>query len=986
MLRPSKTKNKTVSKNGIVLGVDRSIRTIILLMATLLFFMFITYFWMTRHTENTYQIDLPNHQLSTLFLSDLHKMQQALSAFPHDAQLNLEAFNTTKKNLDDTLSSLLLLNQGKNTDLDKIDLYYQQYIQQINVQIIDRFSAGNKTEAINELKLINKHEYPALEMALSRLLMNNNNNISALSSKDRRHYILLLKEISQQINLYLNYYLVTDKNIDSNFSELENRFTNYLNLLTINARDDKDKINLDIIKQNFNKLVERFSSIEIAHSPDSNIALNTALNHIKENYFLPLKNNINTFIQTSHTHNQAKVNQLQYIHHFAPYIFLSLFCVLIFITYWMKRNISRRFIQPIAVLGNQINQLADGNTNIAPMRTTYIKELDSMAQALEQFKAHLFSKEQDHEQMIYQKEQMDLSRVRHAQHLTTSTQEIHVPLNGLIGTLTSLQQTPLSPSQRSLTNSAKQTATSISHLVNDITDFAYHDTEKMKLNNRPLDLRQLAENVLENLYPVAMEKNVSLSLYMPPNFDSALVGDQLRIQQLLSNLVNNAINFSGNRSQKGQVSINIQNNADENQQAQIHLMVRDNGIGMPSVQSEDIFAPFTQGKNAKKHNIDGIGMGLTLCKNIATLMQGKIQVTSSKNKGATFDVFFHLQKNNAKQQSSEKQFQALAAPLREKQCLIVLQASPLKTVLTQYLKALSIPHLSYSLTQIEDIPRDQEQSALIITNEVKVMSSPSLKNHAGIKILQLTERTLSEETETNGTKYVLSCAPLKLSELLQTLRHIMEIESLEPTLLPLNKHDDEEKGESGDGNAKHDETLSLLNTGLTSQEISFTSFDPNKKEEVAEKWLLPDADAMIVKGNAHKTAPREDKKLPTQQSEHLDLNVINTLFLDNKSLYLSSLKQFHQFCSDELPSFSLLPSSENMQLIKQKARRYKTASRSIGAYGISERCHTIEMDIIKEKDTLEDNISLLHQEVERSLPIISSVIQDIEEELNTLNK
>ncbi len=976
MLRPSETKKRTVSKDGIVCKVDRSIKAIIWLMVTLLLLMFTTYFLMTRHAEKTYQIDLPSRQLSTSFLSDLHKMHQTLLGFTHDALLSLDTFNVTKKKLDVTLSSLLQLNNDKHSMLEKIDLNYQQYIQQIHLQIIDRFSAGNKTEATNQLKLINNNEHPKLEVALSRLLANNNKKSSALSNKDRRHYILLLKEISQHIHLYLNYYLVTNKNIDIDFSELENRFSNYLNLLTINARDDKDKINLDSIKQNFNQLLKRFSSIEIAHSPDSNIALNAALDHIQKNHFIPLKNEINTFIQTSNTQNQTKVNQLQFVHQFAPYVFTSLFFIAVFFAYWMKRNIVRRYAQPITLLSNQIDHLADGNTNIAPMQTTHVKEFDRMAQALVQFKAHLFSREQDHEQMIYQKEQADLSRAKHAKHLTTSSQEILTPLNGLIGTLASLQRTPLSPTQTTLANSVKETASSISHLVKDIVDFAYHDTGKMKLNTRPLDLRQLAENVIENLHPVAMEKNVSLSLYIPPNFDTALVGDKVRLQQMMANLVNNAINFSGNRNQKGQVSINIQTATHEHHQGQIQLTVRDNGIGIPSQQSDDIFAPFTQGENAKTFNIHGIGMGLSICQNIADLMNGKIQVTSSKDKGATFEVFFSLQKDKARQKNSEKAFLKLAAPLKEKQCLIILQASPLKTVLTQYMNALNIPYLSYSHTQVEARTLPQKQCGVLITNEPNIISSPSLKNQSDMKIIQLTEGIFDKDTKQTVSEFMLTSAPLKLSDLLHSLRKAFNVESIEI-------------GSENESVFTEKEEIKPINAPPHSQQISLASVETKQAEKITEMWLPPSHDAMVLKEKEkekeQKKKTQQDQKMLSLQSEHLDLSVISTLFLDNKSQYLSSLKQFRQIFSNELLSFSQAPTTETLQLLKQKARRYKTSSRSIGAYGISERCHTIEMDIIKENDTLNDSIMSLQQEVERSLPVISSVIKYIEKELNAKN-
>lgn len=226
--------------------------------------------------------------------------------------------------------------------------------------------------------------------------------------------------------------------------------------------------------------------------------------------------------------------------------------------------------------------------------------------------------------------------------LATISHEIRTPLNGVIGMAEVLENTELLDYQKDMTGIIRKSAASLMEIIEDILDFSKIEAGKMDISSSAIDVRMIAEDVCAMQQSIATENDVELSISIDPHIPSELVGDGLRLRQVLTNLVNNAIKFSGNQEQTGKVLVSAavsEDAADGNNspaQVIVEFHVQDNGIGMGSETQRELFEPFTQADASTSRKYGGTGLGLTISQRLANLMHGNITVTSEPGKGATF--------------------------------------------------------------------------------------------------------------------------------------------------------------------------------------------------------------------------------------------------------------------------------------------------------------------------------------------------------------
>ncbi len=222
--------------------------------------------------------------------------------------------------------------------------------------------------------------------------------------------------------------------------------------------------------------------------------------------------------------------------------------------------------------------------------------------------------------------------------LATMSHEIRTPMNGVVGMVEVLHQSSLKGYQVEMVELIRESAYSLLGIINDILDFSKIEADRLELESAPMSVADMVEKVCAMLDHLAEKKKVELTLFVDPKIPSEVLGDAGRLRQVLINLGNNAIKFSGGLERSGRVSMRALLVERNLEQVVVEISIADNGIGMDEQTLSTLFTPFTQADVTTTRRFGGTGLGLAIALHLVELMDGEISVQSVLGQGSTFTV------------------------------------------------------------------------------------------------------------------------------------------------------------------------------------------------------------------------------------------------------------------------------------------------------------------------------------------------------------
>lgn len=315
----------------------------------------------------------------------------------------------------------------------------------------------------------------------------------------------------------------------------------------------------------------------------------------------------------------------------------------------LKKIENHHFDTPISI--NSAGEVGEIERGCAYLQKQYLnktEELQNTIQELnhnvetasEDLQQNLVSLEEKNIELMLEKKKTEEKGRQKSEFIANMSHEIRTPMNAIIGFTNVLLESKLDPLQLDYVKTIKSSSQDLLQIINDVLDYSKIDAGKLLLDCIPVDLRACIDEVVILASPIAHKKGIDLipstDIFVP----KTLLGDPLRIKQILTNLINNAIKFT----EKGHVLIESSIEEEKEDSYLVSISINDTGTGIAKEDQAKLFHAFTQADTSITRRFGGSGLGLIICKQLAEAMQGRISLTSELHKGTTFIIKIKLEK------------------------------------------------------------------------------------------------------------------------------------------------------------------------------------------------------------------------------------------------------------------------------------------------------------------------------------------------------
>ncbi len=431
----------------------------------------------------------------------------------------------------------------------------------------------------------------------------------------------------------------------------------------------------------------------------------------------------------------------------------------------------------------ELDMLKNGINSMAMSLAAYHEE---MQQNIDQATSDL---RETLEQMEIQNVELDLAKKRaqeavriKSEFLANMSHELRTPLNGVIGFTRQTLKTPLSPTQRDYLQTIERSGNNLLSIINDVLDFSKLEAGKLILEAIPFALRATLDDVIVLLAQTAHEKGLEITLDVQQDVPERVIGDPLRLQQVMTNLLGNAIKFT----EQGNIDIRIEKRGGDHHQMELEMQIHDTGIGIAERQQSQLFQAFRQADASITRRHGGTGLGLVITQKLIKEMGGDISFHSQVNRGSSFWFHIPLQLGGGTEDGPQDY-----EHLRDKR-LAFVEANPAAAQATLNMLAATPLAISFSPT-LAQLPAQRFDLLLIGKPVTQRISLVDIKRElaeaakfSGCVILALPSQTMveAEQIKRMGA-YACLAKPVSATRFLSLLRRETRVPA---PLLPAPSH------------------------------------------------------------------------------------------------------------------------------------------------------------------------------------------------------
>jgi signal transduction histidine kinase/CheY-like chemotaxis protein len=626
--------------------VFRTIKAQILLVSATLVLLLLSQVFLSRNTQSTFvdSIDLTQQAVVKVSLvreleRDVIDLQRNVLIYKESASESaITRFNLLMKENQSNLTRLeKLTSQEQNSDV------YLDYITRMRNHLSD-YNENFSSVVVGRTKrqtLYNKGLLGELETLFSSVTIRDNEAKSAQITLEKAKY-----HIARAENFLLQYLQTPEQQLVEPFQQQLSQAS-----VLINQQLSSNK-GLQAAIDRLSKVESDF--LQLTKITRGYLFLVNVVMAGSANEFLFLARELNRLVTEKLTNTNIGVKKTLDNSRISSNLFSAVGIILAAVT---ALFLTYRIMLPINIITNVFQRLTKGESVDSIPSLERKDEIGQLAQAADVFheknkqtttlleQSQLLNAKQEalNNQLIASKQKLEQATASKSMFLANMSHEIRTPMNGVIGMLEIVLRSELSSSQREQLTKAAYSGQILMSLINDILDFSKIEAGKLDIESIEFSVESLFANILANSSNRAREKNLNVRFNASPNLPAQLVGDPIRISQILLNLCSNAIKFTRN----GQVCINVDFKLhEETQFITLYLEVTDTGIGMNPEQVSKVFDSFTQADGSTSRNFGGSGLGLSIVTQLAGLMGGNVSVESVLNKGSTFKVDIILTKTD----------------------------------------------------------------------------------------------------------------------------------------------------------------------------------------------------------------------------------------------------------------------------------------------------------------------------------------------------